>query len=459
MRSFYSLVSLFVVSLLATLTSATATGGNRVLILLDSLADIDRYSQFWDHLQGNVFFFEKKMGQSSSYLHHLETERGFETVIKEADDEATSLYYFGEHLFSHIVHFAPNSNKLGANPNLNNIQLINFVKKGGNMLIAATPEASDTMRALASEFDIELESEKVFDHSQYIDQDHGLVATSNVVGPASVIDKKQIGAPILFSGSGLTVGDVPLSTAILNAESSAFASDVYQKRASTDRPVTLVGALQARNNARVTFVGSVDIFSDKLINSAVNIGSEKSYSKSGNSEFIRQLCQWTFQEKGILKITGHKHHKENETEQLDWYRVKDDIVYTVDIAELKNGEWIPYNADDVQLEIIMLDPYIRTTLKQVPNSENVGRFEARVKLPDVYGIFTFKVNYKRTGFTYLLAEDQVSIRPFRHNEYPRFLTAAYPYYSATGSMVVGFILFSAIWLTTYGNDSKKTKTK
>lgn len=110
MRSFYSLVSLFVVSLLATLTSATATGGNRVLILLDSLADIDRYSQFWDHLQGNVFFFEKKMGQSSSYLHHLETERGFETVIKEADDEATSLYYFGEHLFSHIVHFAPNSN-------------------------------------------------------------------------------------------------------------------------------------------------------------------------------------------------------------------------------------------------------------------------------------------------------------------------------------------------------------
>lgn len=99
----------------------------------------------------------------------------------------------------------------------------------------------------------------------------------------------------------------------------------------------------------------------------------------------------------------------------------------------------------------MLDPYIRTTLKQVPTQgESYGRFEANLRLPDVYGVFTFKVNYKRTGLTYILAEDQVSIRPFRHNEYPRFLTAAYPYYASTGSMIVGFIVFSAVWLSTWG---------
>ncbi len=98
----------------------------------------------------------------------------------------------------------------------------------------------------------------------------------------------------------------------------------------------------------------------------------------------------------------------------------------------------------------MLDPYIRTTLKQVDYSSSFGRFEAKFRLPDVYGVFTFKVNYKRTGLTYILAEDQVSIRPFRHNEYPRFLTAAYPYYASTGSMVVGFLVFSAVWLSTWG---------
>ncbi len=77
----------------------------------------------------------------------------------------------------------------------------------------------------------------------------------------------------------------------------------------------------------------------------------------------------------------------------------------------------------------MLDPYIRTTLKQVPTTEQFGRFEAQIRLPDVYGVFTLKVNYKRSGLSYVLAEDQVSIRPFKHNEYPRYLTAAFPYYA------------------------------
>lgn len=165
---------------------------------------------------------------------------------------------------------------LGTHQHLNNIQLVNFVKKGGNMLIAVTPEPSDSIRALASEFNIELESEKVFDHSQFIEKDQSLIATSNIVGPASIVDKKQLKAPVLFSGTGLTVSDSPLSTAILNAESSAFTADEYQPRADTSHPVSLVGALQARNSARVTFVGSLDMFSNKLMSSAANLHSGQS---------------------------------------------------------------------------------------------------------------------------------------------------------------------------------------
>lgn len=55
MRSIYSFISLFVISFLTILASATSTTGNRVLILLDSLTDVDKYTQFWDQLQGNVF--------------------------------------------------------------------------------------------------------------------------------------------------------------------------------------------------------------------------------------------------------------------------------------------------------------------------------------------------------------------------------------------------------------------
>lgn len=64
-----------------------------------------------------------------------------------------------------------------------------------------------------------------------------------------------------------------------------------------------------------------------------------SYGKSGNEDFISQLSQWTFQEKGVLKVVGHSHHKQNDTEQLDWYRVKDDIVSLyLDGAEKKGSK-------------------------------------------------------------------------------------------------------------------------
>jgi oligosaccharyltransferase complex subunit beta len=188
-----------------------------------------------------------------------------------------------------------------------------------------------------------------------------------------------------------------------------------------------------------------------------------SFEKSvGNEAFINQLVKWTFQEKGVLKVVDHRHHKEDSAESLEWYRIKDDIVYVLEVAEYKDDQWVPFQADDIQLEVIMLDPYIRTTLKdETPavTHHHYGRFISHVKLPDVYGVFTFKVNYKRPGWTYLLAEDVVAIRPFRHNEYPRFLSAAYPYYASVGSMVLGFLVFSVVWLSTWGNRQSLDKKK
>lgn len=100
----------------------------------------------------------------------------------------------------------------------------------------------------------------------------------------------------------------------------------------------------------------------------------------------------------------------------------------------------------------MLDPYVRTTLQEVrvAPEHHYARYKAHIKLPDVYGVFTFKVNYKRPGLTYLNVEDVVAIRPFRHDEYPRFLSAAYPYYVSVASMSIGFLVFSGIWLSTWG---------
>ncbi|CAO3645821.1 unnamed protein product [Cunninghamella echinulata] len=228
--------------------------------------------------------------------------------------------------------------------------------------------------------------------------------------------------------------------------------------------VDLVASFQTRASSRISFSGSLALFSDALwedTNSKKKENNDSGHSVNGNEAFVTELTKWTFQEKSVLKIMDHRHHKEDGFEALEWYRIKDSIVYLIEISEYKDGKWVPYHANDVQLEVIMLDPYIRTTLKEEQTKDDqhhYGRFVGHVKLPDVYGVFTLKVNYKRPGLTYLLAEDVVAIRPFRHNEYPRFLTAAYPYYVSVGSMIVGFLVFSIVWLSTWGNRNLSSST-
>jgi oligosaccharyltransferase complex subunit beta len=200
---------------------------------------------------------------------------------------------------------------------LNNIQLVDFVNRGGNLLVGASSDATDNVRALAAEFDIELETDKVYDHNAY-KEEHDVIITDKVVGPSAIVDK--VSAPILYSGTGLVVGSLPLSSAVLNVGNNGFISDSYSKRREAS-PVTLAATMQTRNSARVAVVGSLGVFSDNLVGADI-----ESYGKSGNEEFIKQLSQWVFQEKSVLKIVDRSHHKENETEQLDWYRVKDDVV-------------------------------------------------------------------------------------------------------------------------------------
>jgi oligosaccharyltransferase complex subunit beta len=108
---------------------------------------------------------------------------------------------------------------------------------------------------------------------------------------------------------------------------------------------------------------------------------------------------------------------------------------------MKNGKWTPFDGTDVQLEFIRLDPFVRTTLKNVNNN-----LEARFKLPDVYGIFKFNVDYKRVGYTYLYSSTQMSVRPLEHTQYERFIPAAFPYYASSFAMIVGVFLFSFIQL-------------
>jgi oligosaccharyltransferase complex subunit beta len=175
---------------------------------------------------------------------------------------------------------------------------------------------------------------------------------------------------------------------------------------------------------------------------------------------VEALTGWCFQETKVLRVTKVGHRKVDDGKdgkQLEVYRIKDEIIYEIQIEEFKmDGKWVPFELpskeDALQLEIVMLDPYIRTNLDR----KKAGEFAKQIKLPDVYGVFTFKMVYHRHGYSFLTEKSTVSIVPFRHNEYPRFLVAAYPYYASAFSMIVSFYIFTIVYL--YVQESPKATT-
>lgn len=101
------------------------------------------------------------------------------------------------------------------------------------------------------------------------------------------------------------------------------------------------------------------------------------------------------------------------------------------IEQLSNGKWVPFDGDDIQLEFVRIDPFVRTFLKRKgmwdscqrchrthfplgnpPGFDVVsspgGKYSVQFKLPDVYGVFQFKVDYNRLGYTHLYSSTQVS---------------------------------------------------
>lgn len=99
----------------------------------------------------------------------------------------------------------------------------------------------------------------------------------------------------------------------------------------------------------------------------------------------------------------------------------------------------------------MLDPHLRLPLS-APSAEpaasvsTASRFSARFKAPDRHGVFTFKVDYRRAGWSFIDSKTVVSVTPPRHDQYERFITGALPYYGGAASVSIATIGFVVLWL-------------
>ena len=242
----------------------------------------------------------------------------------------------------------------------------------------------------------------------------------------------------------------------ISSESSKKGKGGSFKIAGAD--ITLVAGYQSRYNQRVAIAGSINICSDDFISASMK--AEGNLSSSANFELCMNVFKWNFQQKSVLKIENFNHSLvdkslvESGRQQSQEYKLKDEIQVSCDIYEKSNGKWIPYSANDVQLEFIMLDPYVRTTLENKSGSKYTSQFQA----PDHNGVYKFSIDYNRYGLTRLIYTEIAPVRVLNHDEFPTLLPSAYPYYAAVLLVIVGFLLFSFKFITIQSK-VKKDKVK
>jgi oligosaccharyltransferase complex subunit beta len=321
---------------------------------------------------------------------------------------------YGEYLYQNLIIFAPAVDEFGGQ--LSSTVIAQFIDDGGNVLIAASSSSGEAIRELATECGFEIDEEKaaVIDHMNYdVELDEG-DHTTIVADPKKLIDSEIIVGskkinPLLYRGTGVIVDrENELVLPLLTAESTAYSyiptQSIKDYPHAVGKATVLLAALQARNNARVILSGSLYFFSDDAILSGVKKVNDKSeHEQSGNLKVVDAVSKWVFGENGMIRVVSVKHHKEGEKDAPQYYTITDPAVYTIEIQQLESGKWKPFVANDIQVEFVRIDPFVRLTLKGIGG----GKYQAKFKIPDVYGVYQFKVDYERVGLTRLYSTTQV----------------------------------------------------
>ncbi|KAK3905724.1 Oligosaccharyltransferase 48 kDa subunit beta-domain-containing protein [Staphylotrichum tortipilum] len=437
MRSLLSLC----VFVLAGVVSAISTSGNRLLVVLDDVADKEGYSQFLGDLEG----------------------RGFQLSFETPKSESLALFHLGERTYDHIIFFPTKAKGLG--PNLTPNVLVDFMNANGNILVSLSADsaAPTSLVSLLSELDITLPADRtglVVDHFNY---DATSAADAHDVlllpppGPirSDIKDFFASGAPkdalLAFPrGVGAALGASELLTPVLRAPSTAYSynpkeqAEVVDDLFAAGEQLALVSVFQARNSARLALVGSAEMLQDKWFGAeASKVGGEKKAGKTFNREFAKRVSGWAFNEIGVLRVNWIEHHLEeagasNESNPAI-YRVKNDVKYTISLSEYSWTAWAPLTlpaTDALQLEFSMLSPFHRLTLSPdaAHSSPSEAAYATTFKLPDQHGIFNFKVNYKRPLLSNIEEKNTVSVRHMAHDEWPRsfVISGAWPWIAGIG---------------------------
>lgn len=501
-----SLTSLIVL-LFAAAVAALSTTGNRLLVVLDNVADQSAYALFFGDLKGKLRVPTPSLKTGSDRL-CVYSARFFPLVRDAAQRRAAAVPTRSAHLRPH--HLLPHKGQrcdgwlvssprprahhaTGLGPNLKPSHLADFAKSGGNVLVALSSKtpASTSITALLAELDVALPAERtgtVVDHFNYDSLSaadaHDVLVIDGPTTPRPGV-KDILAMPGAVLAMPRTAGHIPgqskLLTPLMRAPSTAYSYNPKEKFAAVDpddlfaagRQLALASVVQLRNSARVVILGSVEMLQDAWIDAqASRVGAAK--TKAANRDFAKRLTGWAFQEIGVLRVNSveHRLRGHNETNPTI-YRIKNHVVsvvtllffvgflalltppaaqsYSISMSEYSWDKWTPLtlpDEDSLQLEFSMLSPFYRLNLVPTQVTETATVFSQDFQLPDQHGIFNFMVNYKRPLLTYVEEKRTVSVRHMAHDEWPRsfVISGAWPWLSGIATTVAGFVVFCGLWM-------------
>ncbi|CAK9435599.1 uncharacterized protein LODBEIA_P03260 [Lodderomyces beijingensis] len=364
----------------------------------------------------------------------------FETAYADYNDEEVSLFYQGSLRFDHLVLFPSSKKAIKNKSNLNQRQLLKFSNEGGNIFVVGGSNNAlvDGIRSFLNEVGIH-PAPKNYHYIDHFNSKDGIVELTeeeNLVEGNRILTSLQTSE--FSGGSAALVSNSELIQPIVKCSKTGYTNRVDEV-ISGETTWTfgeqgfLAVALQALNNARLVWIGSTDLLADD------------------------SLYKWAFQESGVIKLQFVQYVKASEPyiPEPQLWKIKDQAIYTIGVSEYVNGEWVPYKVkqDDEQLQLSfkMLDPYQRLNLKPlgpVSSTENGTTLDtyayfANFTIPDHHGMFTFELDYKRKGLSYILDKKVVTVRHLANDEFKRSwdITNSWLYIASTVFVIVAWYFF------------------
>ncbi|GMM50252.1 dolichyl-diphosphooligosaccharide-protein glycotransferase [Starmerella bacillaris] len=327
------------------------------------------------------------------------------------------LLHFGERVYDNVLILSGKLKAFGKT--LRAADFLQHMKLGGNLLMLSTPKHNpSTVREVADQLGFTVAPKGV----EYAnDFNNDLVAHQAYIIPEASGD--------LNGASVAKLGDNELLLPLISGAPTSYSFNRMKQAANTTvsdvfalgEDNTLAVGLQTLSNSRFAWIGSPELLKGEI----------------GN-----KLTSWVFKEMNNLRLVKATHV--NELGESDvFYQVNEPVVYCAQVEEWdpKDGKWYAYlYRDEIQLELRMLDPYYRLNLKRTGC--------IAFNMPDQYGMFTFHLDYKTPGFSFLKDDQIVTVLQRSNDAWDRSwtITNSWVYLGGVTTSVMGFMAFVVLYL-------------